>query len=751
MIAEAGGYDDIGVLVYAQRGAMLIRAGQLKDALTQLDHAVDFLEYAPPVDRAKVLLNRGELHGLLGDLAQAKDDCALALRLALESGPAELVFYATHNLGWYEFLAGNLPRALELMPTGEDALPDFERGIVGMDRAKALLSAGLVTEADRSLIDACAAFGRTELVQFLAEAELIRAEVALLADQAELAHTLSHQAVARLKRRHNRRAIALGELVQLRADIARGARRDRVRRKADRLVVTFTELGLRDQERMARLIAIENAGAEVTQIRVVPQIRPEQPLDLRLYNRLVRAKAAYARGDTATGRRQAIQGMAEITEHQAQFGSLDLQISGAAYGVDLAALAVTEEIEHGRPTAVLAWLERARAISARVPEVQPPTDPITADLLGQLRWVINSLEQGQTQSDSTDGLRRRRSQLQRTIRARSWTIQGPRAVGAIPTAAAIRAELGSACLVAIFGLHEQLHAVVLTRTRSWQRRLGPMSEVEQLGMRVNADFDVLAMDLVPRALRASARSSLAKGLRALNEHHAGAPRPAAGPIVLLPPGRFAGLPWGELPSFSGRPLTVAPSAAAWLRASANINRDPGPVVAIAGPGLDRADQEVAAVAEAWPGCLTLTGSQATGPAVLAAVDGARIVHVAAHGQHQRDSPLFSSIKLFDGPVVGYDLDRLTHPPSQAVLSACDLGRATVRTGDEALGLSRALLHSGTATVISGVAKVSDRGAADLMSDYHRRLADGRAPAYALADALAAAEEPLPFLCLGAGW
>jgi hypothetical protein len=34
--------------------------------------------------------------------------------------------------------------------------------------------------------------------------------------------------------------------------------------------------------------------------------------------------------------------------------------------------------------------------------------------------------------------------------------------------------------------------------------------------------------------------------------------------------------------------------------------------------------------------------------VLAAIDGARIVHIAAHGQHQRDSPLFSSIRLADG-------------------------------------------------------------------------------------------------------
>jgi CHAT domain-containing protein len=113
--------------------------------------------------------------------------------------------------------------------------------------------------------------------------------------------------------------------------------------------------------------------------------------------------------------------------------------------------------------------------------------------------------------------------------------------------------------------------------------------------------------------------------------------------------------------------------------------------------------------------------------------------------------LFSSIRLADGPVVGYDLDRVPVPPQQAVLSACDLGQATYRPGDEALGLTRALLHSGTSTVISGVAKVSDDAAADLMADYHHRLAAGSAPAYALADALTAAEEPQPFLCFGAGW
>jgi CHAT domain-containing protein len=188
-----------------------------------------------------------------------------------------------------------------------------------------------------------------------------------------------------------------------------------------------------------------------------------------------------------------------------------------------------------------------------------------------------------------------------------------------------------------------------------------------------------------------------------------------------------------------------------MRAHAHATARPGPVLAVAGPRLERADDEAQSVATIWPGGRSMVGSGATGERVLAAMDGARIVHVAAHGHHQPDSPLFSAITLFDGPLVGYDLERLRRPPQQVVLSACDLGQATVRPGDEALGLTRAFLHSGTATVISGVAKVSDRGAAELMVDYHRRLAADSPPAHALADALAMGDEPLPFVCFGAGW
>ena len=49
---------------------------------------------------------------------------------------------------------------------------------------------------------------------------------------------------------------------------------------------------------------------------------------------------------------------------------------------------------------------------------------------------------------------------------------------------------------------------------------------------------------------------------------------------------------------------------------------------------------------------------ATAARVLDAIDGARVVHFAAHGTFRADSPLFSALRLDDGPLTVYDLERL---------------------------------------------------------------------------------------------
>jgi tetratricopeptide (TPR) repeat protein len=751
-LASHRSLGQLTVVTRAQHGLLLLREGLVTDAIKQLNGAAQLIGDAEPADRCKILINRGEAHNQLGDIQAAIEDFSRALALSRRYELAELEFAARLNLGYMHYLAGNLPRSLELMPTVEQAASDHYKGVVGINRSRVLLSAGLVADADRTLVEASAALERTELLTLLAEAELTRADVALLAGNYQLAQTISHTAVARLRRRNNQRATALGELMMLRADAEAGTRTDKLVRTGDRLAGTLNALGLPDQAKLARLIAIEHSGPTVAgRPRPLPTISPGQPLDLRLYGRLVRTKLAFARGDREAGHRQARAGMAELIKHQAQFGSLDLQTSTAIHGVGLAALAVTEEIAAGRPAAVLGWLERARAISSRVTPVRPPEDPITAELLTQLRWVASQLEHEESDSDTRERLRKRRQSLQREIRARSWSVRGSDAIDPTLRMSEVRAALDGAALLTLFGIDDDIYGIVLNRRGCWLQRLTTMAEAERLCRRITADLDVLALSHVPEPLRASARNSLRRDLRKLDQLLVTPLSLPDAPVVVVPPGRLAALPWADLESLKGRPLTVAPSATAWLGAHARFRNRSGPVVAIAGPGLGRAEQEVAGVAQHWLGCETLTGTKATGEAFLSTINGAQLVHVAAHGHHERESPLFSSIRLVDGPVVGYDLDRVAQPPQQVVLSACELGQATVRPGDEALGLTRALLHSGTSTIIAGVAKVSDEGAADLMLDYHRRLATGAAPAYALADALQAANEPIPFACFGAGW
>ena len=71
------------------------------------------------------------------------------------------------------------------------------------------------------------------------------------------------------------------------------------------------------------------------------------------------------------------------------------------------------------------------------------------------------------------------------------------------------------------------------------------------------------------------------------------------------------------------------------------------------------------------------------------MDGADVVHLAAHGIHQPDNALFSAIELHGGPLMGYDAARLRAAPRLVVLSCCDLGLADVRPGDETLGMATA--------------------------------------------------------------
>jgi CHAT domain-containing protein len=144
-------------------------------------------------------------------------------------------------------------------------------------------------------------------------------------------------------------------------------------------------------------------------------------------------------------------------------------------------------------------------------------------------------------------------------------------------------------------------------------------------------------------------------------------------------------------------------------------------VLVAGPNLASGGAEVPLVAADHPDAIVLSDGSATVERCLAAMDGAALVHVAAHGRFRADNPMFSALELHDGPLTVHDFERLRRAPYRFVLSACDSGVLVPVGANELLGLDTALMSMGTAGILSSVAPVNDEATAELMVEVHRGL------------------------------
>ncbi|MFH8974733.1 CHAT domain-containing protein [Streptomyces sp. NPDC017890] len=136
------------------------------------------------------------------------------------------------------------------------------------------------------------------------------------------------------------------------------------------------------------------------------------------------------------------------------------------------------------------------------------------------------------------------------------------------------------------------------------------------------------------------------------------------------------------------------------------------------------------------GPTVLEGDAVRVPRVLRELDGAALAHIAAHGTFRADSPLFSSLRMADGPLIVHDFERLDRSPYRIILSCCDTARFASVGADELLGLVTALLPLGTAGVVACSAPVNDAAVVPLMLALHKGLDAGLSLAEALRDARA---------------
>lgn len=759
-LADQLGDSTMAVSIANQRGLLYLRFGDAVRAIAEFDAADPMLSAAPPLDAAHVLLNRGVARLDRGELAEARKDLSRCVALAARSSLVTVEAMAGHNLGYLEFLAGNLPRGLDQMQAAARPEAGVPMGISYLDRARLLVEAGMTREADAALAQAITILRQGRSAQDVAEAELARAECALVAGDPQAARRYAARARTRFRRRENDTWRRRAELILLRCDLAVGRPGARLVGPALRLRGELADHGQRLPAWTASLITVEallaadRIAPAVELLESMPEAGHRDPITARLHGRYVAAQVALAHGDRRAASAAVRRGLAELAEHRALFGSIDVRTASAVHGRRLAALDIALALDTRRAAAVFTAVERVRAIAARFSPVHPPRDPVSAALLAELRRTTQALRVGALDAAEMRSLQRRRQELEREITARRWTLPGSGRARPPASLAGVRGALAgvNATMVTFVESAATLHAIVVGDREVRLAHLGDAEASYEQVRRIRADIDVLANPGLPDGMRVAVSASLARSAAVLDESLL---RPLCinGPMIAVTTGVLGQLPWSALPSARGRPVTVTPSATTWLAAVEASHTTAGGVVALGGPHLGRSAEECRAVVEAHRSATASIGPSATRAAFADAVTSASLVHVAAHGLHQTENPLFSSVQMADGPVFAHELEETVRTADHVVLSACELGLATVRPGDEALGLTRVLLHLGTRSVVAGVARVGDDMAAETMTAYHARLAAGDDSASALAQAVAGAPagRPAPFVCFGSSW
>ncbi|WP_423462426.1 CHAT domain-containing protein [Promicromonospora sp. MS192] len=273
--------------------------------------------------------------------------------------------------------------------------------------------------------------------------------------------------------------------------------------------------------------------------------------------------------------------------------------------------------------------------------------------------------------------------------------------------------------------------------------IGPADEVIEHVRRLTADFAMAANDLIPAPLRAAATASLERNLKTLDAILL-APLRADGDLYVVAREPLLSVPWAALPSRSG----LRTSVNSYVARGRTHARPTGErkLLAAAGPGVRHGADEARAVGEQWPGATVLTGKDAVTEQVRKALATHDVVHLATHGQHDADNPLFASIDLTDGPLFAHELDGTPLPGSVVILSSCEVGGSTQVLGGELLGLTSVLLRLGARAVIASVAKLSDELAARVMPRLHAHLRETDDPEAALAAALTDVAQPVPLVC-----
>jgi len=740
--------------VLQRRALALWTLGRHVAALEDARRAVAILRRAG--DRlwtARALNARGLAHLSLGLPGRADADFVAASLLFAEAGQDLESVYEVHNRGLVAFTLGDLPTALSHFD--EAAAKYRELGVPvadhSIDRCLVLLAAGLVADA---LAEADAAVGNLErvhgrdikkatLLLIAANCALARAQSQVAVERAEAAYRLFRAQQSAWWQAHAAR-------VRAQARYATGPASPQLLRQADRLAAWLESMDS-SEAAQAHLLAGRVArdlgrGTEADRHFIAAARSRRRGTALSRASgwlgEALRAEAAGSPRHLLTACRR---GLEVLDEHRFTLGASELRAQATAHGAELAALAQRYAARAHRPRLLLVWSERWRSTALSVPPVRrPQADAEVNAGLVALRDVMRRLEQAQHQDQPGPGARREQLRLEReqqrlegVVRACALRAQGN---GGSPGREAVNVaelldRLGPARLAEIVDIDGTLYVLVCGAGKVRQFTAGHTEEAARAaGMALfalrrlarNRPGDGVAgalaiLDTVGPKLQ---DALLGPAVRWLGE----------GPVIIVPPARLHSIPWALLPALRDRPVSVAPSAGAWMRGHDLSPPSRKRVMLARGPGLASNGAEVPVLARLYGDVTMLADQDATTRNVLQGLDGAWLAHIAAHGSFRADSPLFSSLRMQDGPLTVYDFEQLQHAPHRLVLPSCDSGVLAPTGADELLGVVSSLLPLGTAGIVAAVSPLNDHAAVPVMLALHRHLRAGQTLAEAVLSA-----------------
>lgn len=744
-LAGEGVSTETKAILAGQLGVLFTRAGRLDEADEMLGRAIDGLE---GIAQANCLLNRSVVHMQRRAFDACTEDLERAITIYEAEGDEAAAAESRHNLGYTALLRGDLITALDLMAQSRPIIAadsPVSAAMSDLDRAEVLRDAGLVDEAERLLESVAVTFGAARMRGARAEAEFHLAR-SLLRHDAKRAERVARAAARRFRSLGSDSWAARSDAIRLDASLSLG-------KSPSAAEFTATADALHSGGLPTEATAVRLGGALAAIRRgddagSLPRLSGRAPTLLRLRAAEVRAARATARHQPAQARGHAGAGLDLLSDWQRSFGALDLQASLAMHGSHLVFQGLSAAVDSGDSGILFDWSERARHLSQKVTPVRPPHDAALAGDLAELRMLRAELSASEWASDAQVRALRDR------VRDRQWTSTGAGDTRPQATLAALHSELDddTAALSYVF----TGTALVCLVTTGDDAQIIPLdwAAVQQATQGLRADLDVSASIRSGPMAEIIARA-LDQRMQRLNDALLAPLQAAIGVrtrLLVTAPGALAGIPWGMLPDMAHRAFTLATSVSHWLHDRPTDASAPPQAVGFAvGPRVPRGQEEAATAASAWQNATVLSAGDARVNSVTALADRVDLLHIAAHGRHAVDNPLFSGIELADGALFGYDVDLIPHVPATVVLSACELGRSSVRWGEEALGMTRVWLHAGTRSVIAAPVVVPDDVASELLSAVHTGLAAGDPPAVALAAASESTGHRTPFQVHGSGF